>query len=147
VDGDSAPRFLERDMMEEKKQTTTIANKKPKANLNYQRDKDREMVKGIFNFYEVPGGTMKFHFRKYKGDQPKRYALRDGDICTIPLGVAKHLNRNGKYPVHSHAVDADGKTIYKVGEQKRRFGFQSLEFIDPEDFSTVDSSLLTVEKV
>jgi len=125
---------------------TTVAPR-AKKNLKYQRDKEKELVKGIFRFHEVPGGTMSFFFRKYKGDQPERYKLKDGEVCSIPLAVAKHLNANGWYPVHSHAVNADGKSIYKIGEKKRRFSFQSLEFIDPEDFSTVDSGLVTVEKV
>jgi hypothetical protein len=124
-----------------------VVGKAPKKSLRYQRDKDREKVKGIFHFYEVPGGTMKFFFKAYKGDDPERYELRDGEVYTIPLGVAKHLNKNGTYPIHAHAVDGDGKPTYKIGEKKRRFGFQSLEFIDPEDFSTVDPGIITVEKV
>lgn len=125
----------------------TIAGKKPKQNLKYQRDKDRQTVKGIFHYHEVPGGTLGFFFRKYKGDQTERYTLKDGEVVTIPLGVAKHLNKEGKYPVHAHAVDASGKNIYKIGEMKRRFGFSSLEFVDPSDFETTDSAILTVEKV
>jgi len=131
----------------EDKNPTKIEGKAPKKSLRYQRDKDRELVKGIFHFYEVPGGTMSFFVKEYKGDQPQRYRLKDGEVCTIPLGVAKHLNKNGSYPVHSHSMDADGKNVYKIKEKKRRFGFQSLEFIDPEDFSTVDSDLVTAEKV
>ena len=129
------------------KQTTTIAGKKPKKNLKYQRDKDREPVKGIFNFHEVPGGTMKFRIKLYKEDDVELFELRDGETYTLPLGVAKHLNKHGWYPVHAHAVDAGGKSIYKIGQKKRRFGFQSLEFIDPEDFSTVDPGIITVENV
>ncbi|MEE8209015.1 MAG: hypothetical protein V3T88_08720 [Nitrosomonadaceae bacterium] len=127
--------------------TTTIAGKSPKQNLRYQRDKDREMVKGIFKFYEVPGGTMTFRFKEYKQDPVERFELKDGETYSIPLGVAKHLNKRGSYPIHAHAVDASGKSVYKIGQKKRRFGFQSLEFIDPEDFSTVDPGIITVENV
>jgi len=141
--------------MEEKQTSVTPTVKKPmatapkanKQSQQYQRDKDRQPVKGIFHFYEVPGGTMTFRFKKYKGDHALRYSLKDGEVCTVPLGVAKHLNSAGKYPIHSHAVDANGANIFKIGEKKRRFGFQSLEFIDPADFSTVDSNIVTVEKV
>lgn len=129
------------------KQTTTIAGKTPKQNLRYQRDKDREPVKGIFKFYEVPGGTMKFSYKEYKADPVERFELTDGETYTLPLGVAKHLNKRGSYPVHAHAMDANGGPMLKIGQKKRRFGFQSLEFIDPEDFSTVDSGILTVETV
>jgi len=133
--------------MEEKKTTSALQVKAQKKNLNYQRDKDREIIKGIFNYHECPGSVMKFVYKKYPGDTLKRFALNDGEVCRIPLGVAKHLNKNGWYPIHKHAVNENGKTIATIGKKKQRFGFQSLEFIDPEDFATTDSSLITVEKV
>ena len=125
--------------------TTQISGKSPKKSLIFQRDKDREKVTGIFNFFEVPGGLMKFRIKLYKGDNVEKYELRDGETYTLPLGVAKHLNKNGWYPINKHAVDANGKPIYKIGQKKRRFGFQSLEFIDPEDFSTIDPDIITIE--
>jgi len=136
-----------RSMMEEKKQTSALEVKAVKKNLRYDRDKDREMVKGIFHFYEVPGSVMRFVYKKYKQDKPKRYALKDGEVCNIPLGVAKHLNKDCWYPVHENAVDTDGKNIYKVGAKKRRCGFQSLEFVDPADFDSVDSNIVMAQKV
>lgn len=129
------------------KQTTTIANKSTEKSLKFQCDKDREMVKGIFNFYEVPGGTIKFPIKLYRWDEVERYEFTDGETYTIPLGVAKHLNKNGSYPIHAHAVDKNGRPTYKVGQKKRRFGFQSLEFIDPDDFSSVDPGIITVENI
>jgi hypothetical protein len=128
------------------KSSTSIVNKAPKKNLKYMQEKDSEPVKGIFRFFETPGGILSFFFRAYKGEQPKRYALKDGEVYSIPLGVAKHLNKNGWYPVHTYTTDAEGKSIYKVGERKRRFGFQSLEFVDPEDFEVTDP-IVRVEKV
>ena len=121
--------------------------KSPKKNLEFMRKKDREPVRGIFRYFEVPGGRMKFPYKKYEGDKVERLDLVDGETYTIPLGVAKHLNSSGGYPIHAHAMDGAGKNIYKVGQIKRRYGFQSLEFIDPVDFDTVDSGIVTVEKV
>jgi len=133
--------------MEEKKPKSALQVKAQKKNLNYQRDKDREMVKGIFNYHECPGSMMKFVHKKYKGDPVTRYELNDGEVCRVPLGIAKHLNKNGWYPIHKNAVNENGKSIAVIGEKKQRFGFQSLEFIDPEDFATADQSIITVEKV
>jgi len=116
-----------------------------KPNLKYQRDKDREMVKGIFRFYEVPGGSMSFCFKAYKEDPVERFDFLDGETYTIPLGVAKHLNKNGWYPVHQYAVDEVGKSLMKIGQKVRRFGFQSLEFIDIEDLTLNDKQIVTVE--
>jgi len=132
--------------MEEQKETQTVVIKK-KKNLRFERERDSKLVKGIFRFHEVPGSTMKFVFSKYKGEQPKRYSLNDGEVYSLPLAVAKHLNKNCSYPVHSHAVDAEGKAIYKVGERKRRCSFQSLEFIDPEDFAVSDPTIVTAQQV
>ncbi len=118
-----------------------------KANLRYQRDKDREMVKGIFKFYECEGGGMSFVFRVYKDDQVERFDLVDGQIYTIPLGVAKHLNKNGWYPVHAYQTNESGIPTMKIGQKVRRFGFQSLEFVDIDDLTPVGGPLITVQHI
>ncbi|MFW6121418.1 MAG: hypothetical protein ACOC80_11045 [Petrotogales bacterium] len=119
---------------------STEPKKKPnptkvKKNLRYQRDKDRELVKGIFRFYEVPGGTLSFPFRKYAEDNVEQYDLEDGKIYTLPLGVAKHLNNNCWYPVHNHLLNEDGKPSKVVGKKVHRCAFQSLEFIDIDEMN------------
>lgn len=120
---------------------------KLKKELPVMRAKDREPVKGIFHFYEVPGGILSFVFKAYKGDDVERFDLTDGNIYTVPLGVAKHLNRTGWYPVHAHAQDETGAVTMKIGQKIRRYGFQSLEFVDIEDLTPVGAPLITVEQV
>jgi len=127
-------------------QTTDEKKKNPKS-LKYQRDQDRQMVKGIFRFYEVPGGSISFNFKKYKGDPVDRYDMIDGQVCSIPLGVAKHLNKNGSYPVHKYAKDEAGNVSMKIGQKVNRFGFQSLEFMDIDDLSNKADEIVTVEEV
>ena len=111
-----------------------------KGSLQYQRDKDREKVRGIFRFHEVPGGTMSFSFKKYKGDPVERYDLIDGMTYSIPLGVAKHLNTNVWYPVHAYTINEAGTAAMGVGRKVRRCSFQSLEFIDTDDLPMGNSS-------
>ena len=123
----------------------TAAKKKP--NLRYQRDKDREKVKGIFKFYEIPNGELSFVYKKYKEDDVETYTLVDGNIYTLPLGVAKHLNTSGSYPVHEYLKDASGKSVVKVGQKVRRYGFQSLEFVDIDELSSEIDPIITVENV
>lgn len=124
-----------------------VSNKKEgKSKLEYLRDQHRQKVKGLFKFYEVPGGILEFDFLEFKGDPVQHYTLKDGEIYEIPLGVARHLNKNGWYPVHAYEVDPNGKSVQKVGQKVRRFGFQSLEFIDEVDMGEVGSSVITVEK-
>lgn len=121
--------------------------KKEKVNLQYQRDKDREPVKGIFKFYEVPGGSMSFVHRVYKQDPVERYDMVDGQVYTVPLGVAKHLNNNGWYPVHAHAQNEGGTVSMRIGQKVRRFGFQSLEFVDIDELNQPEKEIVTVEYV
>lgn len=116
-----------------------------KKKIQLERERDAKLVKGKFMFHEVPGGTLRFNFHKYKGDPVKTYELQDGEIYTLPLGVAKHLNTDVGYPVHAHSLDENGKPSMKIGKFERRCSFQSLEFMVDEDFSP--SELLTVERI
>lgn len=112
------------------KKTTAPAKDGVKTNLKFQRDKDREMVRGIFRFHEVPGGQMEFVFKKYKEDPLEKFSLIDGQVYTLPLGVAKHLNTNCWYPTYNYKSDEAGRPAMSLGEKVRRCSFQSLEFVD-----------------
>lgn len=125
----------------------TARKEAKKQSLKYQRDKDREMVRGKFMFYEVPGGEVTFPFRKYKEDQIETYTFRDGEIYTIPLGVAKHLANDCWYPVHHFQQDENGKPHVKIGQKVHRMGFQSLEFVDIDDWaSSGPTAVVSVER-
>lgn len=122
-----------------------LEKKKAKGTLRYQRDKNREKVKGIFKYYEVPGGSVSFVFKEFKEDPVERYDFIDGQTYNVPLGVARHLNKRGFYPVHEHIKTESGTTM-RVGSKVQRFGFQSLEFIDVEDL-TPEPDIATVESI
>lgn len=108
---------------------------KTKKDLKYMRDKDREMVRGIFRFFEVPGGTMAFSFRKYKEDEIETYTLNDGSIYTVPRGVAHHLSNNCWYPEHAYKMDDQGKPSVQITKKKRRCSFEPLDFMDPSELA------------
>jgi hypothetical protein len=114
--------------------------------LRNMRDKDRQMVKGVFKYYEVPGGSVGFCFKKYKEDPIEKFDLVDGQIYTIPLGVAKHLNSNTWYPIHGHTVDENGVPLQSIKQKVNRMAFQSLEFMDVEDFGS-GKQIITVENI
>ena len=114
-------------------ETKAAVKKTTRQSYKFQRDKDQEPVKGIFRFYEVAGGCLSFVFKAWKEDQVENYTLNDGAVYTLPLGVAKHLNKNGWYPIHAYSKDESGINLMKVGQRVRRFGFQSLEFVDVEE--------------
>lgn len=116
--------------------------------LKYQRDKDREMVRGKFIFHEVPGGSMSFPFKAYKEDPVENFTMMDGEVYSVPLGVAKHLNKNCWYPVHAFTFDETGRKTMKIGSKVRRCSFQSLEFVDSADLTPVGTTgIVTVENV
>ena len=130
-----------------------------RPSLESQRDRMREKVTGIFHFYEVPGGGISFNFREFKGDDVQRYDMTDGETYTIPLGVARHLNKNGWYPEYGY-FQAEGPAnglrlahqpadsrILRFAKKIRRYGFQSLEFVDIEDLPTAHSQILEVQTV
>lgn len=119
---------------------------KVRKNLRYEREKHREKVKGIFRFHEVPGGSMSFMYKEYKEDPLERYDLIDGQVYSLPLGVAKHLNKNCWYPVHAFAQDEQGKPLAKVRKKVQRCSFQSLEFVDIEDLTAADD-IVTVQSL
>ena len=130
-----------------KKVAPKIIQEDPTKNLEYQRKKDREPARGIFRNFEVPGGSVSFVYKEYKNDPVETYVFVDGEVRTIPRGVAKHLNKRGWYPVHQHLMDENGKASTRIGQKVKRFAFQSLEFIDDDEFGNADKQIITVEKL
>ena len=134
-------------------------SKKKNVNIKYQRDKDRELVKGIFKYHEAPGGSVSFSFRKYKGDPIERYDFVDGHVYTIPLGVAKHLNSNCWYPQYAHIEGEDmvaahptrgigkGMRGMNISRKVRRMSFQSLEFTDIDELDIPHKEIVNVESL
>ena len=126
----------------ETKKTTEV--EKPQApNLRFQRDRDRELVKGIFKNFEQRGGTLSFCTKFYKEDPVEKWELTDEMVYSLPRCVARHIRTNMWYPIHAHAVDANGKNTVKIGQKIRRADFQSLEFSDLDE---VQPQIITVEK-
>ena len=73
--------------------------------------------------------------------------MKDGEVYTIPLGVAKHLNQHCYHEVHEHCMDEKGNPMTRVGRKVQRCGFQSLEFIPEEDLKEAGSALYTPDRV
>lgn len=125
-----------------KKDTKDIKSNLPRKgkDLKYMRDRDREPVRGIFRFFEVPGGTMQFSFRKYREDNIENFTLVDGEIYTIPRGVAHHLSNNCWYPEFAYKQDENMRNVAMISKKKRRCSFEPLEFMDTEDLNELTPS-------
>jgi len=118
-----------------------------KKDYEIERKKDRELVRGVFKFYEVPNGILEFMYRKYKGDSPELYSMKDNHIYTIPLGVAKHINNDCWYPTHEYTVDENSKPIQRVATKNKRCGFQSLDFMDTEEYDRGGQQIIQVKNM
>ena len=110
--------------------SAVIKRKLTPEQVEFMRQRDREMVRGIFRFFEVPGGNMSFSYRKYKGDQVESFSMNDGEIYTVPRGVASHLSNNCWYPESAHKMDEFGRIVAQVNKKKRRCSFEPLDFMD-----------------
>lgn len=118
--------------------------KAAKERLHKFMQEESRMVKGVFKCYECPGASTTFTVKKYPNQPAKKYSFTDGQEYEIPLWVARHLNGidataeaiKGKinscaYPVHAYQIDSKtGLSSIDVGTVKRRYGFQSLDFME-----------------
>jgi hypothetical protein len=129
-------------------------------NINNWRDRDAEMVTGIFKNNENPGMALGFNYRAYPNDEFRDWHFEDGQKYTIPRGIARHLNNacytkeyaylpgeSGKFGVH--AMPSDGRPHNNDGlmatRKVHRFSFQSLEFQD-DDLDMIPSKIIEVTK-
>jgi hypothetical protein len=92
-------------------------------------EEEKRMVRGRFDYKECPGGVMEFSYRKYKQDPLTKYSLKDGEVYTIPLYVARHLNKECSFPTYTFKNDEAGRPQTTVAERVHRTGFQSLDFL------------------
>jgi len=118
---------------------------KTKSKKELEIEKDTKIVKGVFRYTEIPGGTMKFSFRKYKEVPLKSYSLVDGQIYELPYMVAKHISNNCSYPIHRYMQDDNGNVHTKVGQKVSRCRFEPLDFIDTSDYDS--PNIITVERI
>jgi hypothetical protein len=106
-----------------------------KTSIEAQKERDSKPVTGRFRYIERPGQTLRFPYRKYK-EPIKIWVFKDGEMYTIPRGIASHLQREGKYAIHEHCLDEHGKPSMRVGHMVDRFTFESIGFLDEEDAET-----------
>ena len=133
--------------------------------IKKMRDRDREMVTGIFKNNETPSGkyagVVKFSYKIYPGDPIEVYELEDGERCTIPRGVARHLAQNCFYYRHKpleggqgvmqalpgDSTDSREQNQYVAAEKVYRYSFHSLDFMDEDLGSDVaQANIIEIKK-
>jgi len=105
------------------------AKKKASEEIESKKKEDSKLVKGIFHNMESPGGDLMFAYHAYKGEPTRVYHLIDGHEYEIPLGVAKHINRQCKYKKSRYLVDKDGNRIIGADTPIERYKFVSTDFM------------------
>lgn len=122
------------------------------------KDRDSELVTGIFKNLETPGGTAMFSYHIYPETENIGYELRDGERYQIPRGVARHLNNNCFYREYKHLRGEFGDTGIRAGfndgrmradnmqasRKVHRYAFHSLEFMDDDIELRAPANLLEV---
>lgn len=109
------------------KSPLSIADESMRINHKAMSDEESKLVKGRFRFYDPPGGSAEFYFKKYKDEPIKRYTLTDDEIHEIPLSVARHINESASEEHHKYLLDENGEPI-KSSKRKKRAEFIPLDF-------------------
>jgi len=112
-----------------KRKLTEKERKDAKDLLEKARSEDSRLVKGVFKNLECPGGDLQFAYGYYKEEGTSVYHFLDGKEYEIPLGVAKHINRQCKYKKSRHLIDKDGNPMIGAGKPVERYQFVSTDFM------------------
>jgi hypothetical protein len=128
--------------------------------MNSWRDRDAELVTGIFKNNEEPGQSTSFRFKAYPGDDFKEWFFEDGEKYQIPRGIARHLNTACYTKEYKHLPSEAGtfgiRAAVKDGSPARneqlmserkvyRYSFLSLEFQE-DDLDMQPSKLFQISK-
>lgn len=145
-------------------QSTKISREELARQIKKLRDRDAEMVTGVFKNLEAPAmggakGAVCFGYKAYPGDEYIFYELWDGERYTLPRGVARHLNNNCFYREYQHLPGEFGQEGIRGGQgapdgrlkahtmqmakKVHRYAFHSLEYMD-DDMDMRPSGLVEV---
>lgn len=112
----------------------TLTMEEKRSYLSHCKERDCEMVTGVFRCFEPMGGQLEMTAQAYDGEQPTKYTFVDGETYTVPKYVAKRFESEFQgigtwYPTHSHILDAAGAPTVVTGKKNRRFGFSGMDFM------------------
>lgn len=110
--------------LKKRKKLTPEEKKKAEALLKKKQEEDSQMVTGVFKNLEGEG-EISFNYGIYPDEPSKVYCFQHNEECTIPLGVAKHIN-NVAVKQRDYILDAQGVPTLKTGVKGTR---QRMQFI------------------
>lgn len=124
----SALSYVKEVHLEKRKKRSEEEVKKASELVEAAHQEDSKLVKGVFKNIECPGGDVTFSIRLYRGDPIRTYNFVDGTEYEIPLGVARHINRQCRYKKHKWLVDKDGNKMIGADKPFERYSFVSNDF-------------------
>lgn len=65
---------------------------KSKSMMEKLRKEGEKMIKGMFEFIDAGAGWLDFSYRFFPGESIKTVKITHGEICDVPMVLAKHLN-------------------------------------------------------
>lgn len=134
-------------MIKEKLEKNKVSKEEAKKHIKRMREKDSELVTGIFTNLENRAGNgslgiLKFNFKKYEEDEPVTYEFNDGQQYTIPRGVARHLNNNCYYTEYEHLPGQTGsngiRAAYNDGRLASKIQMTGIRKVHRCKFTTND---------
>lgn len=88
-----------------------------------------KLIKGMFEFTDAQGGWFDFSYRLYPGEPIRTIRINHGEICDIPLDVAKLLNNCYK-KIRTMPEDLDNGNPQVVRTSRTRF--IQMDLLDPQ---------------
>ncbi len=79
-----------------RKADNKVDKTKSKELLDKMRKEHAPMIKGKFEFVDAGSGFIEFNYRIFPEDLLVAYKFIHNEICTIPMGLVKHLNNTVK---------------------------------------------------
>jgi hypothetical protein len=81
-----------------------------KQRIKKMQKEGEKLVKGMFEFIDAQGGWFDFSYRFFPGEPIRTVKLVHGEICEIPMILAKHLNNcHKKVRIPPKELDEGGK--------------------------------------
>lgn len=108
------------------------------------RKESEKLVTGMFEFPDAPGGWIDFDYRFLPGEPITKVKITHGEMITIPVILAKHLNNTYKI-VRSGVPELDEQgRIKKLGAITRysRTRFIQMDLMD--DPLTLEKATLAI---
>ncbi len=118
------------------KKRFAVASESEKAKSKQLMEKMRKdgerMVKGMFEFVDAQGGWLDFSYRFFPGEPIRTVKITHGEVCDVPLILAKHLNNvYKKVRKMPDNLDQGGCSVTKISRTR----FIPMDMLTVEELS------------